>query len=407
MKKKLPITAPIMAIITVFALIFTDGTDIRSYAMTDFESIKVNFSCESSDKGVRVKIDDMKPGKNYEVSVSGGKAFTPVTSEAGVLFTSLGKGDFQVCARVAGEPRTVSDITVASTAEKDEEIYIKCCGLRENTYKGGGLRVEVQDYSPDETYVLIVNGGEKRAVIKDGVGEVTGLTSDYYRVQVQRGGKNAALSRSTVVYVPYKANEGGALLRKIPAVRQNPELPTGCEVTSLSMALRYLGINVDKEILADNYLPKCPYRTGDYRKAFVGDPRSTFAYGCYSEVIEKCAKQFLSVQQGRKFDVVNITGCDPDRLYACLEMGYPVIVWVTIDMQDTFEGASWVDEDTGQNITWRGNEHCVLLTGYSASRDTVYLNDPLKGSVGCSKEIFEQRFKEMESQAVFIAEVDE
>lgn len=407
MKRKLPVTASVMTMMTFLALIFTGSAGINSYAVTDLESIKVNVSCESSDKGVRVKIDGMKPGKNYEVSVSGGNDFTPVNSEAGVLFTNLGKGDFQVCARVAGEPRTVSDITVASTRESDEEIYIKCCGLRENTYKGGGLRVEVQDYSPDDTYVLIVNGGEKRAVIKDGVGEVTGLTSDYYRVQVQRGGKNAALSRPTVVYVPYKAGEGGALLRRIPAVRQNPELPTGCEVTSLTMALRYLGINVDKEVLADNYLPKCPYRTGDYRRAFVGDPRSKAAYGCYSEVIEKCAKQFLSVQQGRKFDVVNITGCEPDRLYACLEMGYPVIVWVTIDMQDTFEGASWVDEDTGRSITWRGNEHCVLLTGYSASRDTVYLNDPLKGSVGCSKAIFEQRFKEMESQAVFIAEVDE
>lgn len=406
MKRKLPITASVMAAVTAFALSVTGSEGINSYAACDPESIKVNISCESSDKGLQVKIDDMQPGKNYEVSVSGGKTYTPVNSGEGVFFNNLGKGDFQVCARVAGEPRTVSDITVASTARTDEEIYIKCCGLRENTYKGGGLRVEVQNYSPDDTYVLIVNGGEKRAVIKDGVGEVTGLTSDYYRVQVQRGGKNAALSRSMAVYVPYKANEGGALLRKIPAVRQNPELPTGCEVTSLSMALSYLGINVDKEVLADNYLPKCPYRTGNYRRAFVGDPRSKFAYGCYSEVIEKCAKQFLSVQQGRKFDVVNITGCEPERLYACLEMGYPVIVWVTIDMQDTFEGASWVDEDTGKTVTWRGNEHCVLLTGYSASRDTVYLNDPLKGSVGCSKEIFEKRFKEMESQAVFIAEVD-
>lgn len=386
-----------------FALMFT-GKECK--AITDFEKIKVNIFCECTEKGLRVKIEDMQPGKKYEVSIDGGKSFTAVNSASGVLFKNLEKGDFQVCGRIAGEPPTVSDITAVSFPGGSEKISISCTGLRENRYKCGGIRVQTEDFDPDETYLVLVNGGEIKSEMKEGVCEIGGLTSGYYRVRVQRMGKNRAYSRSVTVYVPYKACEGGAVLRKIPAVRQNPELPTGCEVTSLSMALRYLGINADKEVLADYYLTKCPYRTGDYRKAFVGDPHSTFAYGCYSEVIEDCAERFLSVQQGRSFDVVNITGCTPDRLYACLEMGFPVIVWVTIDMADSFEGASWVDKDTGRTIVWRGNEHCVLLTGYSASRDTVYINDPLKGSVGCSKALFEQRFEEMESQAVFIVQTD-
>ena len=38
-------------------------------------------------------------------------------------------------------------------------------------------------------------------------------------------------------------------------VLQNPELPTGCEVTSLTQTLNYLGFNIDKLTLADNFMP--------------------------------------------------------------------------------------------------------------------------------------------------------
>ena len=37
-------------------------------------------------------------------------------------------------------------------------------------------------------------------------------------------------------------------------VLQNPELPTGCEVTTLTAALNYLGYPVDKLTMADQYL---------------------------------------------------------------------------------------------------------------------------------------------------------
>ena len=37
---------------------------------------------------------------------------------------------------------------------------------------------------------------------------------------------------------------------------QYPDLPTGCETTSLTMVLNYLGYPVDKLDLADHYLDK-------------------------------------------------------------------------------------------------------------------------------------------------------
>lgn len=391
--------------VVIAAVVMSGVPTVRCRAAED---IKVKISCQVTEEGLFAEIEDMKPHKKYEISVNGGKTFSPVNSTAGTLFDSLGRADVQVCARVTGEPRTVSDITVACTAEEqDEEICTDVWGLRENTYKGGGIRVRVRDSKEGERYTLIVNGGEIRAAMEKGECVIDGLASGYYRVQVQRNGNDPAFSRSKSVYVPYKVCEGGAVIRRIPAVRQNPELPTGCEVTSLAMALSNLGIKVDKEVLADHYLPKSPYRTGDYRRTFVGDPHSTYAYGCYAGVIEECAESFLSVQRGRSFDVVNITGCEPDRLYACLDMGYPVIVWATMNMTEVTEGASWKDEATGRTVVWKGNEHCLLLTGYDISRKTVYLNDPLKGAVGCDMGIFEQRFADMEKQAVFIVETTE
>ena len=40
------------------------------------------------------------------------------------------------------------------------------------------------------------------------------------------------------------------------SLNQNPELPTGCEITSLTSVLNYYGCNVDKTTMADEYLKK-------------------------------------------------------------------------------------------------------------------------------------------------------
>ena len=42
----------------------------------------------------------------------------------------------------------------------------------------------------------------------------------------------------------------------VKCVLQNPELPTGCEITALTIVLNYLGYDVDKLTMADKYLDK-------------------------------------------------------------------------------------------------------------------------------------------------------
>ena len=61
----------------------------------------------------------------------------------------------------------------------------------------------------------------------------------------------------------------------VPIENQMPDLPNGCEVTSLSMLLNYYGIKVDKNELADNiahvdsFTDNGKYR-GNPNQGFVG-----------------------------------------------------------------------------------------------------------------------------------------
>ena len=68
-------------------------------------------------------------------------------------------------------------------------------------------------------------------------------------------------------------------------ILQNPELPTGCEVTSAAILLNYYGYNTDKVWLCDNFLPKSTDFHGSYgpdpNKVFVGNPKSSSGRGLY------------------------------------------------------------------------------------------------------------------------------
>lgn len=63
------------------------------------------------------------------------------------------------------------------------------------------------------------------------------------------------------------------ILLPVPQVLQNPELPNGCEITSLCEVLRYWGFAADKCDLADHYLPRSARWYGaDPDRVYMGDP---------------------------------------------------------------------------------------------------------------------------------------
>ena len=86
---------------------------------------------------------------------------------------------------------------------------------------------------------------------------------------------------------------------------QNPELPHGCEITSLTAVLNYFGMNVSKLEMTDKYLPKQEIRTeGNQRfgpnpnEAFAGNPRDK-ARGMYVLLLQlsKRLRQLLQINK--------------------------------------------------------------------------------------------------------------
>ena len=71
----------------------------------------------------------------------------------------------------------------------------------------------------------------------------------------------------------------------VDCILQNPELPTGCEVTALAIVLNYYGYGVDKCDLSDYYLDKGYIGETNPNDAFLGEPRYDYSYGCYAPVI--------------------------------------------------------------------------------------------------------------------------
>ena len=67
----------------------------------------------------------------------------------------------------------------------------------------------------------------------------------------------------------------------VPIISQYPELPTGCEITSLTILLNYLGYNIDKTTLAKNYLNYTYSTSITFSDAFIGSPFNNDGYGCF------------------------------------------------------------------------------------------------------------------------------
>lgn len=367
---------------------------------------EIGFNAISDETGLTIYIKNYDGFSMYDFSTDGGKTFFGPIGNGGIHLSSFPAGTYQLCVRRSGDINSVTDITTFIVGKRNTghgNISIKCTGIREKKYKSGGIRVTIDDYDPRRQYIITYDGGVSWYRVRGSTAEFNGLFSGYYEVCVRAADDIQTSSEFMKVYVPPGVPDGAGFI-KAPMIYQMPELPTGCEVTSLAMSVGFWGINVEKTVLADYFLEKSEYRTDDFREVFVGDPRSEAAYGCYSEVIVKCAERFLSSIKTRSFDVTDISGSEPSRLYSYVDMGYPVIVWASSKMMPVTDGARWLNRDTGEIMTWKSNEHCMLLVGYDNSLKRVYVNDPQQGIVYYDQQLFEKRFREMENQAVLIVE---
>lgn len=188
---------------------------------------------------------------------------------------------------------------------------------------------------------------------------------------------------------------------EVDPIFQNPELPTGCEITSLTALLQYLGFDVEKETMANEYL-FCTYDTAKYtlEDAYIGTPDAEDGFGCYAPVLVDAADRYLQTQNGEQ-KAIDLTGSNEETICRYVASGYPVVMWITIGLYDVYEELGWTTED-GEEVMWCELEHCVLLHGYDKEEGTVYVCDPLNGDVTYDMERYFQIYEEMHSRAMTI-----
>jgi len=174
----------------------------------------------------------------------------------------------------------------------------------------------------------------------------------------------------------------GSVLLSVPTQSQLPDLPNGCEVTSLSMLLTAGGIPVDKDVLAREQAtdPTPPVfsgppgdfysisRWGNPNKGFVGNVEG-YGYGIYHAPL---ARLLDSKSQGHALD---LTGRPFSEILARLRLGKPIVMWTTSTFAPPTRWVTWKTPEGPVRATQL--EHAVLLVGYT--REKLVVNNPLTG----------------------------
>lgn len=201
----------------------------------------------------------------------------------------------------------------------------------------------------------------------------------------------------------------------IPIVVQD-YYKAGCETYACIMLLQGLGYDIDEHVFIDNYLIRKDmsysedgsYLLGpDMNSAYAGDIFT--GCGINSPAMAKSMNSYLTTQpKGQLAYAVN--GCTLEQLCEkYVKNDIPVMTWVTTYMEESYEKMTWVvnyvDENAaheiGDTVSWRQNEHCMVLIGYD--KDNYIFCDSVAGKVvSHDKELAETRFKEIGSQAIVV-----
>ena len=207
----------------------------------------------------------------------------------------------------------------------------------------------------------------------------------------------------------------GHKIEGIPLIVQD-YYKAGCETYACTMLLQGLGYDIDEHRFIDNYLITRDFSYDEAGNFCGPDMNSAFAgdlftgAGIFCPGMAKSMNQFLSKQKNDSRRAYPIKGKTLEQLCKeYIDNDIPVMTWVTTYMEESYDKLSWVinyvDENAehqiGDTMTWRQNEHCMVLIGYT---DKEYIfNDSVAGKVVYhDKALAETRFKEIGNQAVVV-----
>lgn len=203
-------------------------------------------------------------------------------------------------------------------------------------------------------------------------------------------------------YVEREANRIG-----IPVVRQDPELPNGCEITTLTAVLTYHGIKTTKTRMSDDYLPKEPFKVQegkrigpDPHQAYAGNPRNeNGGWYVFASPIVEASKKIID-DKGSRLITENVSGSSREELLSYMDQNIPVIIWVTLDLSPPVISGGWYIDGTDEFHHSFTNLHAVVLDGWKDGE--VIVMDPLEGLVIHSEDEFFESYEALGSQAVIV-----
>lgn len=190
----------------------------------------------------------------------------------------------------------------------------------------------------------------------------------------------------------------------------DPALKAGCEVASCAIVLNYiLKQQITKNEMA-SYMEMKEPGEASFWDAFIGDIYND-GFGCMSSVSVKAINKYLKDNGFDKdYYVINTTNMPLYELLGFVNSKIPVIVWCTMGNSERMyhkKNGSTKWDINGKKLYWPGNEHCVVIAGYSFTRGTIYLIDPENDDdrfMFKERNLyeFENRFTELYSQSILI-----
>lgn len=196
-------------------------------------------------------------------------------------------------------------------------------------------------------------------------------------------------------------------------VLQKPELPNGCEATSLAMLINSEGINFTKDIV-NSFMPKKGFAKvnnnsfragGNPENFFCGDPtKKSDAFYCFEGAVLSTVEA-INKSYGISIKAKKLDKATESELVSQIDSGNAVMLWGTLSMGDpvNFSPSGWVDLDTGRFVDPYLNMHCVVLTGYNS--DYFFVSDPIRGDVAYKRTTLMNAYEKMGSRAVIIESV--
>ena len=198
------------------------------------------------------------------------------------------------------------------------------------------------------------------------------------------------------------------ILLDVPQILQNPELPNGCEITSLCEILRFLGFEADKCELADRYLPRSERWWGaDPDLVYMGDPHREddspyCGYYCFAGPIVAAAESWLRDHgAGDLYRPTDLTGSEEDALVEQLRAGRPFLFWASLHFDDiAFDPCGAYPLPGGREHRVFHHLHCMVCCG--VDDDCFTVADPLDFNRRVPRGQFMKIYRQLGRRAVVL-----